>query len=57
MQYIVDALHCHPNTNLFKFGIQALSGFEVKLPEWQPFCEVLSGIAHNVPNQCHANFL
>lgn len=46
MRYIVDALQCHPDTNLFKFGIQALSRFEVRLPEWQPFCEVLSGIAH-----------
>lgn len=46
MRYIVDALQCRPDTNLFKFGIQALSRFEVRLPEWQPFCEVLSGIAH-----------
>jgi CCR4-NOT transcription complex subunit 1 len=46
MRYILDALHCHPDTNLFTFGTQALSRFEVRLPDWRPLCEALSGISH-----------
>ena len=46
MRYILDALHCHPDTNLFRFGTQALSRFEVRLPDWRPLCEALSGIPH-----------
>jgi len=46
MRYILDALHCHPDTNLFKFGTQALSRFEVRLPDWRPLCEALSEISH-----------
>jgi len=51
MRYIVDALHCHPDTNLYKFGIQALSRFEMKLPEWQPLCQALSEIPHLVESR------
>ncbi|KAF8078158.1 Not1-domain-containing protein [Lyophyllum atratum] len=36
IRYILDALNCPPETNLFKFGLQALSQFEARLPEWQP---------------------
>ncbi|CAA7270173.1 unnamed protein product [Cyclocybe aegerita] len=46
MRYILDALNCPPDTNLFKFGIQALSRFEVRLAEWRPLCEALSRIPH-----------
>ena len=46
MQYILDVLHCYPNTNLFKFGTQALSRFEVRLPDWRPLFEALSEISH-----------
>jgi CCR4-NOT transcription complex subunit 1 len=45
MRYILDVLHCHPDTNLVTFGTQALSRFEVRLPDWRPFCEALSGIS------------
>lgn len=41
IRYIVDALNCPPETNLFKFGIQALSRFESRLHEWRPLCETL----------------
>ncbi|KAJ8507174.1 hypothetical protein ONZ45_g10423 [Pleurotus djamor] len=41
IRYILDALQCPPETNLFKFGIQALSQFESRLSEWQPLCEAL----------------
>jgi len=41
IRYILDALDCPPETNLFKFGLQALSRFEARLPEWRPLCETL----------------
>ncbi|KAF9052783.1 Not1-domain-containing protein [Panaeolus papilionaceus] len=48
VRYILDALNCTPDSNLFKFGIQALSRFEVRLPEWKPLCETLLRIQHLV---------
>ncbi|KAG6833483.1 hypothetical protein H0H87_006055 [Tephrocybe sp. NHM501043] len=45
-RYIIDALNCPPETNLFKFGIQALGQFETRLPEWQPLCSALLAIPH-----------
>ncbi|TFK25059.1 CCR4-Not complex component [Coprinopsis marcescibilis] len=41
IRYIIDALNCPPETNLFKFGMQALSRFEFRLVEWRPLCEAL----------------
>ncbi|KAJ3741975.1 Not1-domain-containing protein [Lentinula detonsa] len=41
IRYILDALNCPPETNLFKFGIQALTRFESRLREWKPLCETL----------------
>ncbi len=32
---------CPPDTNLFKFGVQALNRFEFRLAEWRPLCEKL----------------
>lgn len=46
IRYVLDALQCPPDTNLFKFGVQALSRFESRLPEWQPLCEKLLQIPH-----------
>ncbi|KAL0947287.1 hypothetical protein HGRIS_013407 [Hohenbuehelia grisea] len=46
IRYILDALNCPPETNLFKFGVQALSQFETRLSEWQPLCEALLAIPH-----------
>ena len=46
LRYVVDALSCPPETNLFKFGLQALARFESRLPEWKPLCQALSGISH-----------
>ena len=48
IRYVLDALNCPPDTNLFKFGIQALSRFESRLSEWQPLCQALLGINHLV---------
>ncbi|KAI0807086.1 Not1-domain-containing protein [Fomes fomentarius] len=46
IRYVLDALNCPPETNLFKFGIQALSRFESRLSEWQPLCQALLKIPH-----------
>ncbi|TFK67891.1 Not1-domain-containing protein [Pluteus cervinus] len=46
IRYIIDALNCPPETNLFKFGVQALARFEGRLPEWQPLCQALLRIDH-----------
>ncbi|KAF5324741.1 hypothetical protein D9611_004517 [Ephemerocybe angulata] len=41
IRYIIDALNCAPESNLFRFGMQALSRFEFRLAEWRPLCEAL----------------
>ncbi|KAF9036996.1 Not1-domain-containing protein [Hymenopellis radicata] len=41
MRYVLDALQCPPETNLFKFGLQSLNRFENRLAEWRPLCEKL----------------
>ncbi|KAG2020512.1 CCR4-Not complex component [Coprinopsis cinerea AmutBmut pab1-1] len=41
IRYIIDALNCPPETNLFRFGRQALGRFEFRLVEWRPLCEAL----------------
>ena len=46
IRYVLDALHCSPETNLFKFGLQALSRFESRLQEWRPLCQALIEIPH-----------
>jgi CCR4-NOT transcription complex subunit 1 len=46
IRYIIDALTCPPETNLFKFGVEALSRFESRLSEWQPLCQALLRIPH-----------
>lgn len=46
IRYVLDALNCPPETNLFKFGIQALGRFEFRLAEWRPLCEALLRITH-----------
>ncbi|TFK46033.1 Not1-domain-containing protein [Heliocybe sulcata] len=46
IRYVLDALNCTPDTNLFKFGIQALGRFQSRLSEWQPLCQALLKIPH-----------
>ncbi|KAF8226250.1 Not1-domain-containing protein [Tricholoma matsutake] len=51
IRYVLDALNCPPETNLFKFGLQALSQFENRLSEWQPLCAALLAIPHMIEAQ------
>ncbi|CAL1703968.1 unnamed protein product [Somion occarium] len=46
IRYVLDALNCGPDSNLFKFGMQALARFESRLSEWQPLCHALLKIPH-----------
>ena len=46
IRYVLDALQCPPETNLFKFGVGALIRFESRLPEWKPLCQALLEIPH-----------
>ncbi|KAJ7236727.1 Not1-domain-containing protein [Mycena haematopus] len=46
VRYIIDALNCPPETNLFRFGVTALGRFESRLSEWQPLCAALLRIPH-----------
>ncbi|OCH95284.1 Not1-domain-containing protein [Obba rivulosa] len=46
VRYVLDALNCPPETNLFKFGSTALQRFESRLHEWKPLCEALLKIPH-----------
>ncbi|KAI0306727.1 Not1-domain-containing protein [Multifurca ochricompacta] len=46
IRYVIDALNCPPETNLFKFGLQALSRFETRVSEWAPLCQALLDIPH-----------
>ncbi|KAF9001961.1 Not1-domain-containing protein [Cyathus striatus] len=46
IRYVLDALNCPPETNLFKFGIQALGRFDFRLGEWPLLCEALLRIPH-----------
>lgn len=46
VRFVLDALDCPPTTNLFRFGLQALSRFESRLGEWQPLCHTLLQIPH-----------
>jgi CCR4-NOT transcription complex subunit 1 len=43
MRYILDAVECPPETNLFKFGVQALLRFHSRLGEWPAVCQQLAG--------------
>lgn len=46
IRYVLDSLQCPPDTNLFKFGVQALTRFESRLAEWKLLCEALLNIPH-----------
>jgi CCR4-NOT transcription complex subunit 1 len=44
IRYVIDSLQYPSDTNLFKFGIQALLRFQSRLPEWMPLCEAILAI-------------
>lgn len=48
LRYVFDALNMPPDSNMFKWGVQALSRFEARLPEWVPLCQQVLRIPHFV---------
>jgi CCR4-NOT transcription complex subunit 1 len=46
IRYVCDALACAPDTALFSFGIQALSQFDKRLPEFPTVCQRLARLPH-----------
>ncbi|KZV94078.1 Not1-domain-containing protein [Exidia glandulosa HHB12029] len=51
IRYVLDALQCPPESNLFQFGAQALERFVGRLREWQPLCQALLRIPHFVDSR------
>ncbi|KAG8902291.1 hypothetical protein FRB99_004653 [Tulasnella sp. 403] len=41
VRFVLDALRCPPDSNLFKFGVTALSKFESRLYKWPDLCRTL----------------
>lgn len=46
IRYVLDAIRNPPNTSLFRFGVQALSRFDARLPEWPQLCQALLALPH-----------
>ncbi|KAB5596094.1 CCR4-NOT transcription complex subunit 1 [Ceratobasidium theobromae] len=46
IRYVLDAVRAPPDSNMFTFGINALSQFKGRLWEWKPLCHALLGIPH-----------
>lgn len=44
LRYILDALRQVPGSNLFKFGVQAMSQFQSRLVEWPQYCSLVLSI-------------
>jgi CCR4-NOT transcription complex subunit 1 len=46
VRYVLDALRNPPDSNWFRFGIQALSRFQPRLHEWPSFAQAILNIPH-----------
>lgn len=46
IRYVLDAVRAPPDSNMFTFGINALTQFKGRLWEWKPLCHALLGIPH-----------
>ncbi|PWY99362.1 Not1-domain-containing protein [Testicularia cyperi] len=46
IRYVLDALRNPPESNMFKFGLQALLRFQNRLPEWPQLCQALLSMPH-----------
>jgi CCR4-NOT transcription complex subunit 1 len=46
IRFVLDAIRNPRDTSLFKFGVQALSRFESRLPEWPQLCRALLALPH-----------
>ena len=46
IRYVLDALREAPESNMFKFGLQALLRFQDRLPEWPQLGQALLALPH-----------
>jgi len=46
VRYVLDALRNPPDSNWFRFGIQALSRFQPRLHQWPSFAQAILNIPH-----------
>lgn len=46
IRYVLDALRNQPDSNMFKFGLQALLRFQSRLPEWPQLGQALLALPH-----------
>ncbi|KZT56511.1 Not1-domain-containing protein [Calocera cornea HHB12733] len=46
IRYVLDALRQSPDSNMFKFGVQALLRFQSRLGEWKELCHALLALPH-----------
>ncbi|PWN51417.1 Not1-domain-containing protein [Violaceomyces palustris] len=46
IRYVLDALRNPSDSNMFKFGLQALMRFQNRLPEWPQLCQALLSLPH-----------
>ncbi|GAB1523027.1 CCR4-NOT core subunit cdc39 [Rhizoctonia solani] len=46
IRYVLDAVRAPPDSNMFTFGVNALTQFKNRLWEWKPLCHALLGIPH-----------
>lgn len=46
IRYVLDAVRAPPDSNMFTFGVNALSQFRSRLWEWKPLCHALLAIGH-----------
>ncbi|KAG8693678.1 hypothetical protein FRC09_010361, partial [Ceratobasidium sp. 395] len=46
IRYVLDAVRAPPDSNMFTFGVNALSQFKGRLWEWKALCHALLAIPH-----------
>ncbi|EJT98519.1 Not1-domain-containing protein [Dacryopinax primogenitus] len=46
IRYVLDALRQPPDSNMFKFGVQALLRFRSRLGEWKELCHAVLALPH-----------
>lgn len=44
LRYILDAVGHEPDSNMFKFGVQALTHFKDRVPAWPQYCQQILAV-------------
>lgn len=51
LRYILDAVGHEPESNMFKFGVQALNHFKDRVSAWPQYCEQILGVSSLAENE------